>query len=47
MRTIVVGSAIIDLPRAFLLVAQQVNRGTFQPKVEAFGLASGALAPLS
>lgn len=39
----VVGSAIIDLPRAFLLVAQQVNRGTFQPKVEAFGLATGVV----
>lgn len=36
----VVGSAIIDLPRAFLLVAQEVKAGTFTPKVEAFGLAS-------
>jgi basic membrane protein A len=39
----VLGSAIIDLPRAFLLVAQEVKSGTFRPKVEAFGLASGVV----
>ncbi len=39
----VVGSAIIDLPRAFLLVAREVKAGTFTPKVEAFGLASGVV----
>jgi basic membrane lipoprotein Med (substrate-binding protein (PBP1-ABC) superfamily) len=39
----VMGSAIIDLPRAFLLVAQEVKSGTFRPKVEAFGLASGVV----
>jgi basic membrane protein A and related proteins len=39
----VVGSAIIDLPRAFLLVAREVKSGTFQPRVEAFGLASGVV----
>jgi basic membrane lipoprotein Med (substrate-binding protein (PBP1-ABC) superfamily) len=39
----VVGSAIIDLPRAFLLVAEEVKAGTFKPKVEAFGLASGVV----
>lgn len=39
----VLGSAIIDLPRAFLLVAQEVKAGTFTPKVEAFGLASGVV----
>jgi basic membrane lipoprotein Med (substrate-binding protein (PBP1-ABC) superfamily) len=39
----VVGSAIIDLPRAFLLVAREVKSGTFTPKVEAFGLASGVV----
>lgn len=39
----VMGSAIIDLPRAFLLVAQQVKAGSFTPKVEAFGLASGVV----
>ena len=36
----VVGSAVIDLPRAFLLVAEEVKAGTFRPRVEAFGLAS-------
>jgi basic membrane protein A and related proteins len=39
----VVGSAVIDLPRAFLAVAREVKEGTFQPKVEAFGLASGVV----
>jgi len=39
----VVGSAVIDLPRAFLLVAEEVKAGTFKPHVEAFGLASGVI----
>jgi basic membrane protein A len=39
----VLGSAVIDLPRAFLLVAREVKAGKFIPKVEAFGLASGVL----
>jgi basic membrane protein A len=39
----VVGSAIIDLPRAFVLVAQEVKAGTFRPRVESFGLASGVV----
>jgi basic membrane protein A and related proteins len=39
----VIGSAVIDLPRAFLMVANEVKAGTFQPKVEAFGLASGVV----
>lgn len=39
----VIGSAVIDLPRAFLTVARQVKEGTFEPKVEAFGLASGVV----
>ncbi len=39
----VVGSAVIDLPRAFLMVAGEVKAGTFRPKVEAFGLASGVI----
>ena len=39
----VVGSAVIDLPRAFLLVAEEVKAGTFRPKVESFGLASGVV----
>ena len=43
----VVGSAVIDLPRAFLLVAQEVKSGTFKPKVEAFGLASGVVRYVS
>jgi basic membrane protein A and related proteins len=39
----VVGSAIIDLPRAFLLVAKEVKAGTYRPRVEAFGLRSGVV----
>ena len=39
----VIGSAIIDLPRAFLLVAREVKAGTYRPKVEAFGLESGVV----
>ncbi len=39
----VVGSAIIDLPRAFLLMAREVKGGTFKPQVEAFGLSSGVV----
>jgi basic membrane lipoprotein Med (substrate-binding protein (PBP1-ABC) superfamily) len=39
----VVGSAVIDLPRAFLLVAEEVKSGRFTPKEETFGLASGVI----
>lgn len=39
----VLGSAIIDLPRAFLLVAREVREGKFVPRVESFGLASGVI----
>jgi len=39
----VIGSAVIDLPRAFLLVAREVQGGTFVPRVESFGLASGVV----
>jgi basic membrane lipoprotein Med (substrate-binding protein (PBP1-ABC) superfamily) len=39
----VVGSAVLDLPHAFLLVAREVEAGTFTPKVESFGLASGVV----
>ncbi len=39
----VVGSATIDLPRAFLLVARAVKGGTWRPRVEAFGLGSGVV----
>jgi basic membrane protein A and related proteins len=39
----VVGSAVIDLPRAFLLVAGEVKAGKFTPRVESFGLSSGVI----
>jgi basic membrane protein A and related proteins len=39
----VLGSAVIDLPRAFFLVASEVRSGRFRPHVEAFGLASGVV----
>jgi basic membrane lipoprotein Med (substrate-binding protein (PBP1-ABC) superfamily) len=43
----VIGSAVIDLPRALLLVARDVQGGTFVPKVESFGLASGVVRYVS
>jgi basic membrane protein A len=39
----VIGSAVIDLPRALLMVAREVQAGTFEPKTEVFGLASGVV----
>jgi basic membrane protein A len=39
----VLGSAVIDLPRAFVLVAREVKAGKFTPRVETFGLAGGVL----
>ncbi len=39
----VLGSAIIDLPRAFLAVAREVKAGRFSPKVESFGLEGGVI----
>jgi basic membrane lipoprotein Med (substrate-binding protein (PBP1-ABC) superfamily) len=39
----VLGSAVIDLPHAFLLVASEVRSGQFIPRVEAFGLKSGVV----
>jgi basic membrane lipoprotein Med (substrate-binding protein (PBP1-ABC) superfamily) len=39
----VIGSAIIDLPRAFLAIAREARSGTFTPKVESFGLKSGVI----
>jgi hypothetical protein len=36
----VLGSAVIDLPHAFLLVVSEILRGGFVPHVEAFGLES-------
>jgi basic membrane lipoprotein Med (substrate-binding protein (PBP1-ABC) superfamily) len=37
------GSAVIDLPRAFLLVAREVKEGRFEARVHAFGLAEGVV----
>jgi basic membrane lipoprotein Med (substrate-binding protein (PBP1-ABC) superfamily) len=39
----VIGSAVIDLPRAFAAVAREVKGGGFTPKVESFGLKSGVI----
>lgn len=39
----VLGSAVIDLPRAFLTVAREAKAGGFVPKVESFGLKSGVI----
>jgi basic membrane protein A len=39
----VLGSAVIDLPYAFVLVASEVRTGRFVPRVEAFGLKSGVV----
>lgn len=39
----VLGSAIIDLPRALLTVAREVKQGEFVPRVESFGLKSGVI----
>lgn len=43
----VLGSAVIDLPHAFLLVASEVRSGRFKPRVEAFGLESGVVKYIS
>jgi basic membrane protein A len=40
---LVLGSAIIDLPRSFLLIARERQEGRFVPRVESFGLASGVV----
>ena len=37
------GSAVIDLPHAFLLVASAVKAGSFVPHVQSFGLESGVV----
>ncbi|MDZ4862328.1 MAG: BMP family protein [Gemmatimonadota bacterium] len=39
----VLGSAVIDLPRAFLTIAKEVRAGGFQPTIESFGLKSGVI----
>jgi basic membrane protein A and related proteins len=41
------GSAVIDLPHAFLLVARQVQAGTYRPTVETFGLRSDVVRYVS
>jgi basic membrane lipoprotein Med (substrate-binding protein (PBP1-ABC) superfamily) len=40
----VLGSAVIDLPHAFLLVASEVRSGKFKPRVQVFGLQSGVVS---
>lgn len=40
----VIGSAIIDLPRSFLLLAREVQEGRFVPRQEVFGMESGVVA---
>jgi basic membrane lipoprotein Med (substrate-binding protein (PBP1-ABC) superfamily) len=42
----VLGSAVIDLAHAFLLVASEVRSGHFTPRVQAFGLGSGVVSYL-
>ena len=39
----VLGSVVIDLPRAFMAVAREIKGGSFTPRVETFGLAGGVL----
>ena len=39
----VLGSVVIDLPKAFLAIAREVKSGSFTPKVETFGLSGGVL----
>ncbi len=39
----VLGSVVIDLPRALLAIAREVQQGRFRPRVETFGLAGGVL----
>jgi basic membrane lipoprotein Med (substrate-binding protein (PBP1-ABC) superfamily) len=40
---IVPGSAMIDLPRAFLAIAREVQKGHFAPRVIVFGLEGGVV----
>ena len=37
----VIGSVVLDLPRAFLAVTREILENRFTPRVEAFGLAGG------
>jgi basic membrane lipoprotein Med (substrate-binding protein (PBP1-ABC) superfamily) len=41
--SLVPGSAVVDLPRAFLLVTREVQGGHFTPHAESFGLGSGVI----
>ena len=40
----VIGSAVLDLPHALLLVAREVKESRFTPRVESFGLESGVIS---
>jgi len=40
---VVLGSVVIDLPRAFLTVAREVKAGTFRPRVVDLGMKSGVV----
>jgi len=40
----VLGSAIIDLPRSFVLLAREVQEGRFVPREEVFGMETGVVA---
>jgi basic membrane lipoprotein Med (substrate-binding protein (PBP1-ABC) superfamily) len=42
--TVVLASATIDIPRAFVTVARQVKDGTFVAKIEKFGMRDGVVA---
>ncbi|MEO8228070.1 MAG: BMP family protein [Gemmatimonadota bacterium] len=39
----VLGSAVIDLPQAFMLVAREVKEGRFTSRIESFGIESGVV----
>ena len=43
----VLGSAVIDLPHAFLTIASEVHSGTFTARTRVFGLESGVVRYLS
>lgn len=40
---VVLGSVVIDLPHAFLLVAKEVQAGTFKPRVISLGMETGVV----
>jgi basic membrane lipoprotein Med (substrate-binding protein (PBP1-ABC) superfamily) len=39
----VIASAVVDLPRALMLVGREVRSGHFTPHAESFGLKSGVI----